>query len=111
MAGTHEKRRGELSAAANSAALHPTAQQICAQAGISRRMFFLAVRVKEEGCEELNKAVRDGTVSMNLAVNLLTFDHAGQRLILAEFPTMKQRDRTGFVEIVRAVRLQEIAND
>lgn len=100
-----------MTAAAQSADLRrKTAQQICDQAGISRRMFFQGLRVKHEGSEELFKAVRDGAVSMNLAINLLTFDHDGQRLILAELPNIAPRQRTGFVEIIRAIRLQEMAN-
>lgn len=112
MVGAYAQRWCILTAAAQSADLHrPTVQQICDLAGISRRMFFLAVRVRDDGCTELNTAVRDGVVSMNLAVNLLTFDHAGQRLILAELPSIKPRERAGFVEIIRAVRLQEVANE
>lgn len=106
MAGAHEKRLWRMSADPH----HPTAQQICDQAGISRRMFFHAVKVRNEGCVELNRAVRDGAVSMHLAINLLTFDHAGQRLILAELPSIKPRERAAFVEIVRSVVLQEVAN-
>lgn len=73
-------------------------------------MWFNALKVRREGCEELNKAVHDGVVSMSLAVDLLTFDHSGQRLILAELPSIKPRERAGFVEIVRLTLLQEIAN-
>lgn len=32
-----------------SADLHPTAQQLCAAAGISRRMFFNALKVRRNG--------------------------------------------------------------
>lgn len=96
---------------AKSADLHPlTAQQLCDQIGISRRMFFQALRVRDEGCSELNNAVREGVVSMNLAINLLTFDHTGQRLILAELPNIKPRERAGFAGMVRAIRLQEVAH-
>ena len=93
-----------------SADLHPTANQICASHGISRRMFFNAIRVRREGCEELNNAVKVGLVTMNLALDLLAFDHDSQRLILAELPSIKPRARTGFVEIVRTIHLQEVAN-
>ena len=47
---------------------------------------------------------------MNLALAVAGFDHAGQRLILAEFLTMKPRDRAGFVERVRLAHEQEQAN-
>ena len=93
-----------------SADLHPTAQQLCAAAGISRRMFFNALKVRRNGCDELNDLVKAGNVSMNLALEVARFDHAGQRLILAEFPTIKPRDRAGFVELIRPGCEQEGAN-
>ena len=93
-----------------SATLHPTADQICKLHGISRRMWFNALKVRRNGCNELSAAIMDGSVSMNLALDLLAFDHPGQRLILAELPSIKPRERAGFVELVRAIRLQEIAN-
>ena len=64
-----------------SANLHPTAQQLCTAAGISRRMFFNALKVRRKGCVELNGLVQSGNVSMNLALEVARFDHAGQRLI------------------------------
>lgn len=91
----------------NSADLHPTAQQLCTAAGISRRMFFNALKVRRNGCEELTGLVQSGGVSMNLALEVARFDHAGQRLILAEFPTIKPRDRAGFVALVRLAHEQE----
>ena len=94
----------------NSADLHPTAQQLCAAAGISRRMFFNALKVRRNGCDELNDLVKSGDVSMNLALEVARFDHAGQRLILAEFPTIKPRGRAGFVELARLGHEQEKAN-
>ena len=93
-----------------SAGLHPTAKQLCAVAGISRRMFFNALKVRRNGCDELNDLVKAGNVSMNLALEVARFDHAGQRLILSEFPTIKPRDRAGFVELVRLGYEQEGAN-
>ena len=93
-----------------SADLHLTAQQLCTAAGISRRMFFNALKVRRNGCEELHDLVKSGGVSMNLALEVARFDHAGQRLILAEFPTMKPRDRAGFVELVRQAHEQEKAH-
>ena len=91
----------------NSADLHPTAQQLCTAAGISRRMFFNALKVRRNGCDELNDLVKSGNVSMNLALEVARFDHAGQRLILAEFPTIKPRNLAGFVELVRLGHEQE----
>lgn len=93
-----------------SAGQHPTADQICKLHGISRRMWFNGLKVRRNGCEELNAAVFDGSVSMNLALALLTFDRSGQRLILAELPSIKPRERAGCVELVRTKRLQEIGN-
>ena len=93
-----------------SADLHPTAQQLCTAAGTSRRMFFNAQKLQRKGCEELHDLVKSGDVSMNLALEVARFDHAGQRLILAEFPTIKPRDRAGFVELVRLAHEQEKAN-
>ena len=93
-----------------SADLHPTALQLCAVAGISRRMFFNALKVRRNGCNELTDLVKAGDVSMNLALEVSRFDHASQRLILAEFPTIKPRDRAGFVHRVRLINEQEQAN-
>ena len=93
-----------------SADLHPTAKQLCTAAGISRRMFFNALKVRRNGCAELNGLVQSGDVSINLALEVGRFDRAGQRLILAEFPTIKPRDRAGFVALVRLAHEQEQAN-
>lgn len=93
-----------------SADLHPTAQQLCTAAGISRRMFFNALTVRRNGCDELNALVKSGGVSMNLALEIARFDYAEQRLILAEFPTIKPRGRAGFVALVRLSHEQEKAN-
>ena len=90
-----------------SADLHPTAQQLCTAAGISRRMFFNALKVQRNGCDELHGLVKSGGLSMNLALEVACFDHAGQRLILAEFPTVKLRDRAGFVQLVKLIHEQE----
>ena len=73
-------------------------------------MFFNALKVRRNGCDELNDLVKSGDLSMNLALELARFDHALQRLILAEFPTMKPRDRAGFVKLVRLAHVQEEAN-
>ena len=93
-----------------SADLHPTAQQLCTAAGISRRMFFNALKVRRNGCDELNELVKAGNVSMNLALEVARFGHPSQRLILAEFQTIKPRNRAGFVELVRLGYEQEGAN-
>ena len=93
-----------------SADVHPTTEQICRLYGISRRMWFNALKVRRNGCDELNAAILDGSVPMHLALELLTFDHAGQRLILTELPSVKPRERAAFVELVKAIRLQEVAN-
>ena len=90
-----------------SAALHsPTAQQICDATGISRRMFFNAVKVRRDGCAELLDQVQAGTVPMSLALDVARFDHDSQRLILAEFHDVPPRRRAGFVALVWAGRDQ-----
>lgn len=88
--------------AANSADLHPTAQQLCDTHGISRRMFFNALKVRRQGCAELNAAVIAGTVSINLALSVVRFDHQSQRVILAELPGIKPRQQAGFIELLHA---------
>ena len=93
-----------------SADLHPSVEQLCGAAGISGRMFFNALKVRRNGCDKLNDLVKSGDVSMNLALEVAQFDHAGQRLILAELPTIKPRDRAGFIACVRLAHEQERAN-
>ena len=93
-----------------SADLHPTAQQLCAAAGVSRRMFFNALKVRRNGCDELLGLIHRGDVTMNLALEVARFDHAGQRLILAEFVTIKPRERAGFVKRLRLILEQEQAH-
>ena len=73
-------------------------------------MFFNALQVRRNGCDDLNALVKSGNVSMNLALEVARFDHAGQRLILAEFPTIKPRNRAGFVKLVKLGHVQEQAN-
>lgn len=90
-----------------SASLHPTARQLCAAAGISRRMYFNALKVRRNGCDELHTLVRSGDVSMNLALEVARFDHAGQLLILAELPSIKPRERARFLQLVGVAREQE----
>ena len=79
-----------------SASPHLTTDQICKLHGISRRMCFNAFKVRRDGCDELNTGVTGGHVAINLALVLLAFDRSNQR--------------ANFVEIVQAIRLQEIAN-
>ena len=93
-----------------SADLHPTVQQLCTAAGISRRMFFNALKVRRNGCDELNDLIKSGGVTMNLALEVARFDHAGQRLIVAEFTTIKPRERAGFVKRLRLILEQEQAH-
>ena len=47
---------------------------------------------------------------MNLALKVARVDHAGERLILAEFRIIKTRERAGFVQRVKLIREQEQAN-
>ena len=92
-----------------SANLHPTVKQLCDTARISRRMFFNVMKVRRNGCDELIGAIQSGDVTVNLALEMARFDHDGQRLILAEFPTIKPRERAGFVERLRLILKQEQA--
>lgn len=96
--------------AAKSADLHLTVQQICNIHGISRRMFFNALTVRRNGRNHFHALVKSGDAAMNLSQELTRFDHAGQRLILAEFPSIKPRDRAGFVRCVKLIAEQERAN-
>jgi len=93
-----------------SAGLHYTAAQICEMHGVSRRMLFNALKVRRKGCAELQSQVREGIVPMELALLVAQFDHDGQRLILAEFPSMRPRARAGFVKRVKLARAQEVRN-
>jgi len=93
-----------------SAALHSTAAQICEMHGISRRMFFNGLKVHRTGCPELNAQVREGHVSMDLALLVAQFDHDSQRLILAELPGMKPKSRTGFVKRLKLAHKQGLCN-
>ena len=93
-----------------SAALHPTAEQLCKMYGIARRMFFNALKVRRNGCDELNSQVLNGNVSMDLALAVAQFNHDSQRLILAEFPSMKPRARAGFVKMLKLAHEQEQVN-
>ena len=93
-----------------SADLHPTVNQICAMHGISRRMYFNALKVRRNGCEELFNLVRDGGATMNLALEIARFDHESQRLIMAEFHDIKPRDRLAFVQRVLVAHEKEQAN-
>jgi AcrR family transcriptional regulator len=97
---------GLQTTAAPSAGLHSmTVADICRAANISRRMFFLA------GAPELVREVLDGGVSMNLAVEMLQFDHATQRLILAEFHDIPVRERLSFVRLVAVTRAIQVESD
>jgi hypothetical protein len=93
-----------------SAGQHYTAAQICEMHGISRRMFFNALKVRRTGCDELSNQIRDGHVSIDLALLVAQFNHDSQRLILDEFPSMKPRDRAGFVKRLKLAHDQEQAN-
>jgi hypothetical protein len=93
-----------------SAGPHYTSEQLCKLHGISRRMFFNALKVRRDGCDELNSQVLNGNVPMDLALSLAQFDLDSQRLILAEFPSMKPRARAGFVKRLKLAHDQECAN-
>jgi AcrR family transcriptional regulator len=103
---------GLQTTAAPSAGLHSmTVADICRAANISRRMFFLARKVQWAGAPELVREVLDGGVSMNLAVEMLQFDHATQRLILAEFHDIPVRERLSFVRLVAVTRAIQVESD
>ena len=79
----------------------PTAQALADATGVSRRMLFQAAKLRRDGCAELVQAVQAGAVSMRLALDVATFDPIAQRLILCELPSLPQRDRAGFVALLR----------
>ncbi len=91
-----------------SADLHPTAKQLCAVHGISRRMYFHALKVRRKGCDELNRAVLNGQLSMNLALSLLEFDQTSRRLILAELPDLPKRKWPGFIKLLHSMAAAEV---
>ena len=93
-----------------SADKHSTAQQLCSAAGISRRMFFNALKVRRNGCDELIDPIQSGGVTINLALEVTRSDHAGQRLILAEFATIELQERAGFVMRHQLILEREQAN-
>lgn len=92
-----------------SARLHPpTVADICASAGISRRMYFNARTVHWAGCPELIRRMRDGDITMNLALELVRFNHDSQRLIMAEFHDIPSRERLAFVRRVWDGHVKEV---
>ncbi len=90
-----------------SAGLHCSAQQLCDAAGISRRMYFNCLNVHRLGCAELLDCVHDGTVTINLALEVARFNHSSQRMILAEFHDVPIRKRLGFVRRIYAAWLRD----
>lgn len=90
-----------------SPALNLTTDQICKRRSSTLLMWFNALKVRCNDSDELNAAVDDGSMNFNLALGLRVFDHLGHRLILAELPRIKPRQRANFVELVRLASLQE----
>lgn len=82
-----------------------TAAQLAAEAGVPRRAIFQALKVRRKGCPELFDMVRDGTASLNLAVAMVDLfpSHDDQRVVLAEFATLPQRQWLGFARRVAAL--------
>jgi len=82
-----------------------TAAQLAAEAGVSRRMIFLGLKVRRAGCEEMHRMIRDGSLSMNLAAVLVDLfpSHDDQRVVLAEFATLRPREWLGFARRVAAL--------
>lgn len=82
-----------------------TAAQMAAEAGVSRRMIFLGLKVHRAGCEEMHRMVRDGPLSMNLAAVMVDLfpSHDNQRVVLAEFATLPPREWLGFARRVAAL--------
>lgn len=93
-----------------SADLHPTAQQLCAVGGVSRRMFHTAVKVCREGRDELTDLVKAADGSKNPALALARFDNESQSFFLANFPTIKPHIRAGLMKFVRLCDEQEKPN-
>jgi hypothetical protein len=82
-----------------------TAAQMAAEAGVSRRMIFLGLKVQRAGCAELHRMIRDGSVTMSLAAVLVDLfpNHDDQRTVLAEFATLPARQWLGFARRVAAL--------
>jgi hypothetical protein len=78
------------------------AAQMAIEAGVSRRMIFLALKVRRLGCEEIHTMLRDGPLSMSLAAVLVDLfpNHDDQRTVIAEFPTLPVREWLGFARRV-----------
>lgn len=74
-----------------------TNAQICAQFNISPWLLQMMRKVDRKGLPELVVEVRDGRMSVNLALQICAFDHDGQRVILQQIGGMAPRERTGFV--------------
>ena len=95
--------------AITSAGLHsPTVEAICRAANISRRMYFNAQKVHWAGCPELLRQVIDGEMTVNLALELVQFDHDSQRLIMAEFYDIPPRERLAFVRRIAQMEAAQV---
>lgn len=105
-----------------TAALHPeqvesdstrvqpcTVDQMAREAGVSRRLMFLALKAHRGGCAELHGMMRDGSLTANLGAVLVDLfpHHDDQRVVLAEFATLPQRQWLGFARRVAALMAEE----
>ena len=84
---------------------HGMVDQLAAEAGVSRRLMFLAFKVKREGCAEMLEPIRVGTLSVSLAAQLVDMfpDHDDQRTVMAEFETLPPKQWLSFARRVRNV--------
>jgi hypothetical protein len=82
-----------------------TVEQMARQAGVSRRLMFLAIKAHRGGCDELRRAMVDGTVTANLGVVLVDLfpTHDDQRTVLREFRTLPPRQWLDFARRVAAL--------
>lgn len=89
--------------ASKSAALHsPTVEQLARIAGVSRRTMFKAMKVQRYACAEVFDAARKGALSLDVAVEMLHFDHEGQRAILSHMHGIPAHGRMSFMRILLA---------
>jgi hypothetical protein len=86
-----------------------TTTQLCKMFSISPRLLAMTKQIHARACPELVQMLRAGEISVNLALQICRTHHEGQRLILAEFPGMKSRERTAFVRRVFEAAAQEVA--
>lgn len=91
--------------------MSPTIAQMADAANVSQRLMAMVVKVHRRACPQLWEQMRAGKISTHLALQICSFDHSGQLLILAEMAGMTTRERTQFVQrvLTLARTRQEVA--